>query len=415
MQGRALLDQLNELALNTQMAGGPNPIAVLNLVDIVAKDLQKKETPEAYLIYALYDEDSNRYEVGKKILTRNAANQHEELEEKLAIKKNGYIETFVVNETSQDVWFDNFKILSQGSILVQETHYDPWGLELTGIGYEYAGVKKNKYLYNGKELIEDAGLQYYDYGARMYDPVIGRWGVVDPMADIAPDKTPYHFVSNNPINRIDPLGLTDYALNRKTGEVTQVGDSNDDPDRILRTNNKGDVKYKKNGEAKVAIGGIEQGILQDGQNFKTQDNIIKVGGEGQPSEEGVESFALKLSDYVGKEIAGAYFSNDGTDKTSHITIGRYINNEHKKAVGSGHVLGMKQGLDITGFFHTHPGNGRDISNSDRLVPSTQDLNSRDNALQMIPSLKFFLLTQPVNYGDKYPLKINYTTGYSPRR
>ena len=96
------------------MAGGPNPIAVLNLVDIVAKDLQKKETPEAYLIYALYDEDSNRYEVGKKVLTRNAANQHEELEEKIAIKKNGYIETFVVNETTQDVWFDNFKILSQG-------------------------------------------------------------------------------------------------------------------------------------------------------------------------------------------------------------------------------------------------------------------------------------------------------------
>ena len=118
MQGRALLDQLNELALNSKMAGGPNPIAVLNLVDIVAKDLQSRllsgETPEAYLIYALGacpdersdigNEDSNRYEVGKKVLTRNAANQHEELEEKIAIKKNGYIETFVVNETTQDVW-----------------------------------------------------------------------------------------------------------------------------------------------------------------------------------------------------------------------------------------------------------------------------------------------------------------------
>jgi RHS repeat-associated protein len=205
----ALLDQLNELALNTSRAGGANPIAVLNLVDILAKDLQKKEVPEAYLIYALYDEDSNRYEVGKKVLSRNAANQHEELEEKLAIKKNGYIETFVVNETGQDVWFDNFRVLSQGSLLVQETHYDPWGLELTGIGYEYAGVKKNKYLYNGKELIEDNGLQYYDYGARMYDPAIGRWGVVDPLADhkLQFDKSPYAYGWNNPIKYIDPNGM----------------------------------------------------------------------------------------------------------------------------------------------------------------------------------------------------------------
>jgi RHS repeat-associated protein len=157
----------------------------------------------------LYDEDTNRYEVGKKVLTRNAANQHEELEEKLAIKKNGYIETFVVNETGQDVWFDNFRVLSQGSLLVQETHYDPWGLELTGIGYEYAGVKKNKYLYNGKELIEDNGLQYYDYGARMYDPGIGRWGVVDPMADhkLQFDKSPYAYGWNNPIKYIDPNGM----------------------------------------------------------------------------------------------------------------------------------------------------------------------------------------------------------------
>lgn len=46
------------------------------------------------------------------VLSRNTANQHEELEEKLAIKKNGYIETFVVNETSQDVWFDNHLLKS---------------------------------------------------------------------------------------------------------------------------------------------------------------------------------------------------------------------------------------------------------------------------------------------------------------
>jgi RHS repeat-associated protein len=208
----ALLDQLNELALNTSRAGGANPIAVLNLVDILAKDLQKKETPEAYLIYALYDEDSNRYEVGKKVLTRNAANQHEELKEKLAIKKNGYIETFVVNETAQDVWFDNMMVMSISSPIVQETHYDPWGLELTGLGFQYGGIKANKYLYNGKELIEDNGLQYYDYGARMYDPAIGRWGVHDPLAEKARRQSPYNYALNNPMRFIDPDGMEAYSV-----------------------------------------------------------------------------------------------------------------------------------------------------------------------------------------------------------
>lgn len=73
--------------------------------------------------------------------------------------------------------------------------------------------KANRYLYNGKELIEDNGLEYYDYGARMYDPVIGRWGGVDPLADQRNWVSPYNFVQNNPLSRIDPDGRADMPLN----------------------------------------------------------------------------------------------------------------------------------------------------------------------------------------------------------
>jgi uncharacterized protein RhaS with RHS repeats len=65
----------------------------------------------------------------------------------------------------------------------------------------------------------------YDYGARNYDPALGRWMNIDPLAEIAPNKTPYHFVSNNPINRVDPRGLTDYKVN---GEIRTIDDGHSD-------------------------------------------------------------------------------------------------------------------------------------------------------------------------------------------
>jgi RHS repeat-associated protein len=100
-------------------------------------------------------------------------------------------------------------------------------------------VVAQRYLYNGKELVEGIGL--YDYGARWYDPVVGRWTSVDPLAD-HPNQihvSPYHYAANNPITHTDPDGkcppwvcgaiaggLTDYALqvagNFIKGETTFI-------------------------------------------------------------------------------------------------------------------------------------------------------------------------------------------------
>ena len=69
------------------------------------------------------------------------------------------------------------------------------------------------YKYNGKELDRKGGLDWYDYGARMYDAVLGRWHVVDPMAESYIGLSPYSYCDSNPVNRIDPDGMDYWSTN----------------------------------------------------------------------------------------------------------------------------------------------------------------------------------------------------------
>lgn len=86
--------------------------------------------------------------------------------------------------------------------MLQENSYSSFG-DLLGEG---TSNTNQAYKYNVKELDRMHGLDWYEYGARFYDPALGRFHGVDRFAEKYASLTPYHYAANNPIYYIDVNG-----------------------------------------------------------------------------------------------------------------------------------------------------------------------------------------------------------------
>ncbi|MFN2395842.1 MAG: RHS repeat domain-containing protein [Bacteroidales bacterium] len=110
--------------------------------------------------------------------------------------------------------------------VAQEAAYYPFGLAIPTQSFALPNENdtyQNRYLYNGKEYQDDFELNWYDYGARFYDPQIARWHSVDPLSELYYSWSPYNYILNNPIKFIDPNGMW---------VETAEGYTTDDPDEI---------------------------------------------------------------------------------------------------------------------------------------------------------------------------------------
>jgi RHS repeat-associated protein len=133
----------------------------------------------------------------------------------VSVQKKGYLYVFVSNENPvvQNVYFDDLKIVRQ-SYVENVSDYYPFGLTFNS--YQRESSTKNNYLYNGKEKQDELDLGWLDYGARMYMPEVGRWGVVDPLSEKAPSWTGYRYAFNNPLTFVDPNGMFEYSNGYQT-------------------------------------------------------------------------------------------------------------------------------------------------------------------------------------------------------
>ena len=98
---------------------------------------------------------------------------------------------------------NNRVVINQTGVIEQINHYYPFG-GLFEVNTATSGIQS--YKYNGKELDRMHGVDWYDYGARMYDGLLGRFMMIDPLAAKYYSISLYVYCSNNPMKFVDPDG-----------------------------------------------------------------------------------------------------------------------------------------------------------------------------------------------------------------
>ncbi len=134
---------------------------------------------------------------------------------------------------------------------------------------------------NGKELQSDHGLEWYDYGARFYDPQLARWFGVDPLAEDFFEFSPYSYCYNDPVNFIDPDGMAAVAdaweYNTDTQKLNRIdGTGGDTEQTITVVDNSGKIY----GSCTVQGNQDSFSVDQNAMSVNVNGSFVSTGVEG---------------------------------------------------------------------------------------------------------------------------------------
>ena len=258
------------------------------------------------------------------------------------IKEPGYVYIYLSNEgtVQKDIYFDDLNITHTKSKVVEANDYYPFGLTFRTTRRENLVV--NPYQFNGKENQDELVLDWLDFGARMYDPTVGRWNGLDPYSDIYHELTPYNYGLNNPVSVIDRDGqLVIYVNGFRVGAYARYLEQ-----QTQRSTSYG-VPYREAVEPWVHG---ERFYRTDVYNYWSQFDInfwdgtekrIFVDGMYYPKSTGGDRFDRGKEE--GKLVAEKIRS--GEISTRHRETIKLVGHSH----GAAHAMGMAQGLLDSGI------------------------------------------------------------------
>jgi RHS repeat-associated protein len=180
-------------------------------------NITQSDRPRAYLNYLFFDENMNFVPALSGAFQANGHGSWQQIgtTSPMEITANGYLAVYLSNSTqiagpteNSTVYFDQAVLRFTRGRLKEEQHYYPHGLPMAAQGSTAVDYLVNRHKYQSNEYKTELGLNWMDFQNRQYDPQIGRFLSVDPLADDGQEEwSPYAAMGNNPAMMVDPLGL----------------------------------------------------------------------------------------------------------------------------------------------------------------------------------------------------------------